>query len=528
MDVLPVDAELEAGDLVAPGATPGTPFRIRERLTELPHGICYRARQDGVAVLLTVVDPVFVADLGVFAGLRRDLDAVRARPHRGILPLHGYGRPDRDVLIVEHDPGGSTIRSFVEQRIARGRPLDAEAGFTLVGHLCNALAALHPDVIHGHLNSDTTFVSESGRVFVSAQAIGRYIARTPGFARHRQAGHLPNVTPEHLLATPQLSPGSDIFALGALFLEMVTGRGLTEAGQPIHALGLVGPPSLLMCLERATAPSATARPPDVGAFKEELAEALREGPLERHTTLSAPIPPPPGPGIPPPVAPPAALRAVSERPPPAPPAAPVRTERPPAPPPPPPRAAPPPTPEVPTPGASSSILGLSLGDIDEVASRLSTIDGVDAGEAVKHEALAPGDQEAAETDSGLDTSRPGKAYFLVRNGALEGPLPFAVLSERAASGELLLEDAVQDRSTGREHPVATVPVLRRLLETSDERAELLRFSQQRAAPRKGPAPDALPKRPTEPKDRRALFTMAWVVLALGGFAAAAWWLMHRG
>lgn len=530
MDALPVDTELEPGDLVAPGATPGSRLRIREHLTDLPHGTCYRAWQDGVAVLLTVVDPVFVADLGVLAGLRRDLDAAAQRPHRGLLPLHGYGRPERKLLIMEHDPGGTTIRTFVEHRIARGRPLDGEAAFTLVGHLCHALAALHPEVIHGYVNADTTFVSESGRVFLSAQAIGRHITRTPGFARHRQAGRLPNVTPEQQLATPQLSPGTDVFALGALFMEMVTGRALVEAGQPIHALGLVGPPSLLMCLERATAPSPTARPPDVEAFRDELAEALKEGPLERHATLSAPIPPPPGPGIPPPVAPPAALRALAtHRAPPPPP--PTRRPPPPAPPPQPTVSPPPPSSSSATPtpvaGSSSSMLGLSMGDMDEVASRLETIDGVSSdvpniGETMSTADDAPG---APAPDSGLDTSRPGQSYFLVRDGAFEGPLPFATLTERASMGELELDDAVQDRTTGQEHPVETIPVLRNLLDTADDRAELLRFSQQRAAPRTGPAPKA-PPRP--PRNLRALYTLAWVLVTLGGFAAAAWWLTSRG
>ncbi len=537
MDALPVDTELDAGDLVAPGATPGSPLRIRERLTELPHGVCYRARQDGVATLLTVVDPVFVADLGVLAGLRRDLDAAAKFPHRGLLPLYGYGRPDRKLLILEHDPGGTTIRTFVEHRIARGRPLDGEAAFTLVGHLCHALAALHPEVIHGYVNADTTFVSESGRVFLSAQAIGRHITRTPGFARHRQAGRLPNVTPEQQLATPQLSPGTDVFALAALFMEMVTGHALVEAGQPIHTLGLVGPPSLLMCLERATAPSPTARPPDVEAFRDELEDALKEGPLQRHTTLSAPIPPPPGPGIPPPVAPPAALRALStHRAPPLPPLPPP----PPPPPPPhrqvsPPRTPPPPPPPAqdasgvptPLPSSSSSMLGLSMGDMDAVASRLETLDGLagefaNIGETMSAAQDAP---ESAAADSGLDISRSGPSYFLVRGGAFEGPLPFATLTERASKGELKLSDAVQDRTTGHEHRVETIPILRKLLDTADDRAELLRFSQQRAAPRTGPAPKA-PPRP--PRDLRALYTLAWVLVALGGFAAAAWWLTTRG
>jgi serine/threonine protein kinase len=488
--------------------------------------------------LVTAIDPVFVADLGVLAGLRRDLDAAGARQHRGLLPLHGYGRPERHLLIVEHDPGGTTIRNFVAHRISRGRPLDAEAAFTLIGHLCNGLAALHPEVIHGYVNADTTFVSESGRVFLSTQALGRYIARTPGFARHRQAGQLPNVTPEQLLATPQLSPGTDVFALGALFLEMVTGRSLMEAGQPIHTLGVVGPPGLLMCLERATAPSPTARPPDVAAFKDELAEALREGPLERHATLSVPIPPPPGPGVPPPVAPPAALRAVPTHqpaPPPPPPAPrPLSTgAAPPRPPTPPPPASPSPagTPE-PTAASSSSMLGLSLKNIDEV--QLSTIDGEDSEVAYLGENLpeptvkpaATGSSEAPPpADSGLNISRAGPSYFIVRDGKLEGPMPFSRISERAASGELELDARVQDRTNGLEHPVASIPVLRRLVETVEDRKELLRFSKQRAAPRTGPAPEPPPKTPRPPKDRRGLYTLLMVLAALGVFVGAGVWLM---
>lgn len=529
MEQLAPDTELTPGDIVAPGATPGTPIRIRDRLTELPHGACYRARQDGVAVLVTVIDPVFVADLGVLAGLRRDLKAAAERPHRNLLPLHGFDRPEQHLLVVEHDPGCTTLRSFVEHRISRGRPLDAEAARTLVGHLCNALDALHPEVIHGSVTLDTTFVSESGRVFLSAQPLGRLISRTPGFARHRQAGRLPNVSPEMLLSEPQLCPGTDVFALGALFLEMVTGAPLLEAGQPIHTLGLVGPAGVLMCLERATAPSSTARPPDVASFHEELTEALLEGPLERHLAGSVPIPPPPDAGAPLP-APPPSRRPLRAAPPPPPPPPPPRAPPPPAPPdrPATPRGAPAPEPD---PSASSSLLGLSLVDMDNI--QLSTLDGVDTDERNLGDSIPAGDApepppapplEPEAPGPGLNTSRQGPSYFIVRKGELLGPMPFSRISERAAAGELELDDRIQDRTNGLEHPVASVAALRRLLETVDERKDLLRFSQQRATPRTGPAPAAPPARP---KDRRALFTLLWVVVTLAGFAAAGGWLMGR-
>ncbi len=505
MDVLAEGAELDAGDLAAPGAAGGSPIRIRAPLTELPHGVCYRARQDGVALLVTVFDPVFSADLGVYAGLRRDLEAAGGRIHRGLLPLYGFGRAGRWMLMLEHDPGGTSFRTFIEHRLARGRPLDAEAAFTLIGHLCNALTALHPEVIHGYVTPDTTYVSESGRVFLSTAALGRWLSRTPGFARHRQAGRLSNIPPEQLLASPKLTPGTDIFALAALFMEMVTGRALAEAGQPIHTLGLVGPPDLLMCLERATAPSPSARPPDVATFKDELAEALREGPLQRHGPASAPIPPPPRAMLPSAGPPPAPPRSI------------------PPPPPAPPRRAPPPPPA----SASSSMLGLSLEDMDLAAQRLETLDGLPGGIHHVGDDIAPagpGERPKADADSGLNTAQPGRAYFLVRGVAIEGPMPFSDLTTRAADGLLSMDDVVQDRTSGAEQRVATIAGLRRLLETADERAELRRFAKQRAAPRTGPRP-ALP--PRAPRDRRGLYTALWVVLALGAFAGAALWLIQR-
>src|SRR5690606_27525254 len=44
--------------------------------------------------------------------------------------------------------------------------------------------------------------------------------------------------------------------------------------------GLLGPEALVACLERATAPSVVARPPDIATFKAELSEAVAEGPVQ--------------------------------------------------------------------------------------------------------------------------------------------------------------------------------------------------------------------------------------------------------
>ena len=186
---------------------------------------------------------------------------------------------------------------------------------------------------------------------------------------------------------------------------------------------------------------------------------------------------------------------------------------------------PPSPPREPTPDPSSiSSLGLSLEDIDQV--QLSTLDGEDANVENIGKNIADDDSASdADADAGptLDISRPGPSYFIVRKDQMEGPMPFSRISERAAAGDLDPDDRVQDRTNGEEYPVCAVPVLQRLLETVDERRELLRFSQQRAAPRTGPAPKPPPARP---RDRRGLVTLGWVVVALAAFAGAGWWLMQ--
>src|SRR5690606_25288754 len=160
--------ELDPGDLQAEDASFGAPFVIGESLGQTPFGERYRARQDNVPVLLTVADPVLVAEPDIRAALERDLERARRVSHRSLLPIYGFGRTTSHFLVVEADPGGGTVRDFAMERIARGKRIDPETAYTLTAHVCNALAALHAEIIHGYVTADTVLVSNSGRVFLGA------------------------------------------------------------------------------------------------------------------------------------------------------------------------------------------------------------------------------------------------------------------------------------------------------------------------------------------------------------------------
>jgi hypothetical protein len=304
VEALAAGDELDSGDLRVPDAAQGSPFTIVGPLGDCPHGVRYLARQDDVPVMLTIVDPVLVAQPNLRATLTRELQKARGVVHRSLLPILGFGRAGSRFVIVEADPGGGTIRQFVHEHAGQGNRIAVETAHTLIAHVCNALGALEDVMVHGYVTADTIHVSSSGRVFVSGAGVGSILPQTRGFARFRADGRLPNIAPEQLETPPALVTGTDVFGVATLFVELVTGKPLLEAGRALSELGLEGPEDLVECLERATAPSPMARPPDAATFKVELAEAIELGPLVlredaapepelEFDLVDDPLPPPP-------------------------------------------------------------------------------------------------------------------------------------------------------------------------------------------------------------------------------------------
>ncbi|MBX7082801.1 MAG: hypothetical protein K1X88_26580 [Nannocystaceae bacterium] len=282
MELIDPGTEFSAESLRVGNQTGGL-LRIEQRITDLPHGDLYRARFGAHTVLVTYVDPVMAAQADVRAWLLRNVARAAALEHRNLLPQHGHVVNGHRLFLVQGNPEGQSARQLVAERAARGRAIDRDAAQTIVGHVCNALTALHQVMVHGFVTLDSVWISTTGRVTLAEPGIGALLTRTRRFERLRTTGRLPQLTPEHLLAPPQLAPGSDVFGVAALLLELLTLHPLPDAGTPLSNLGLFGPADLVLCLERATAPDVGARPPDVLTFKAELSEAMAAGPIDLRT-----------------------------------------------------------------------------------------------------------------------------------------------------------------------------------------------------------------------------------------------------
>lgn len=267
------------------------PVVITSVVTRFPYGIRYRATQGAHPLLITVLDARLTEDEPVRFELVRTLRTASTVKHKNLLPVRGLGRLGEHDAVFEDDPGGLTAREFVTNFAALGRPIDIRTLFVLTGHVTNALRSLHNiGSFHGYITPDTILVSNDRRVYVTSVGFGEVIARWDGITA---------LAPEQRQLPPQLTARTDIFGVAALLVELATGRRLGYAGQRLVELGLDGPESLTHCLERATAPSPMARPPDLDAFVSELEEALESGPI-RYVAFGSEATPLPSPSSPPP------------------------------------------------------------------------------------------------------------------------------------------------------------------------------------------------------------------------------------
>lgn len=266
--------QLRTNETLVPDANPGEPLRIEDPFGRLPFGDRYRGHCGQVPILVTVIDPALSSNEALLGEVFSALHCASQVEHGTLLPIYGFGEAGGYDVVVEADPKADTLATFARNRTARGKSIDPNAIQKLAEDLCNALGVLHQRLIHGFVHSDTVLVSTNGRVFLGGAGFGTTLSQCPRFFLHRQAGRVCGVAPEQLFMPPRVFPGTDVFAVAALFVELATGRGLARAGQPVRELEFDGSDALADCLERATSSSVAERPLDVATFVRELSHAL--------------------------------------------------------------------------------------------------------------------------------------------------------------------------------------------------------------------------------------------------------------
>jgi hypothetical protein len=231
-----------AGDPAWP-ALPG--LEIQEEIARGGMGVVYKAHDPklGRTVAVKMLPPEYAPDPDALARLLREAKALAALSHPNVVSLLFAGEVGgRPYLVLEYVPGGS-----LRQLLRAGPWAEADA-VRLLRAIADATAAAHAlGIIHRDLKPGNILMNkaEGGRGKAEPESLSAFplppSALLPkvadfGLARFLDAADKQTVTGE-VLGTPEymapeqalgradlVGPETDVWALGGLLYEVLTGR----------------------------------------------------------------------------------------------------------------------------------------------------------------------------------------------------------------------------------------------------------------------------------------------------------------
>jgi len=197
------------------------PFEILEQIGEGGMGVVYRARYvvNGRQVALKML-PGDISDKTALARFEREVEVLKTLRHPNIVRCFGGVCEDkRRFYAMELLEGGS----LEDQLVAKGKlPWELVIQYGL--QMCSALDYSHEKgVIHRDVKPSNFLISPSGQLKLSDFGLASVSATRKITAAGKTAGTFLYMAPEQIRGQ-DVTPRTDLYALGCVLYELVTGQ----------------------------------------------------------------------------------------------------------------------------------------------------------------------------------------------------------------------------------------------------------------------------------------------------------------
>ena len=222
------------------------PYEIVTVLGAGGMGRVYRAHDGrlGRDVALKVIAAEGATDLSRRERFEQEARAAAALNHPNILAVFDIGAADGSPYIVSELLEGETLR----ERIARGR-LGSRAASEIAIQIAKGLAAAHErGIFHRDLKPANIFVTKDGTAKILDFGLaklreprmtdGSTVTSAPGTDPGTVMGTVGYMAPEQIRGEP-VDHRADIFALGCVIYEMVTGQRAFSAPTSVETMSAV-------------------------------------------------------------------------------------------------------------------------------------------------------------------------------------------------------------------------------------------------------------------------------------------------
>lgn len=201
-------------------------LQITELLGAGGMGAVYKARQEGLdrVVALKILPEEFGHDVKFALRFTREARTLAKLNHPNIVSVYEFGHVDDTYYFLMEYVDGSTLRDVV----AAGQLAPAHA-LAIVPHLCDALQYAHDNgVIHRDIKPENILMAVDGSVKIADFGLSRILGDQDQpsalTGTHQIMGTPRYMAPEQLEGARGVDHRADIYSLGVVFYEMLTGE----------------------------------------------------------------------------------------------------------------------------------------------------------------------------------------------------------------------------------------------------------------------------------------------------------------
>ncbi|TAL08042.1 MAG: Stk1 family PASTA domain-containing Ser/Thr kinase, partial [Chloroflexota bacterium] len=223
------------------GTVLGGRYRLIELLGQGGMATIYRARDAQLErdVAVKVLRPEYGRDPDFFARFRQEAQSAASLNHPGVVAVYDYGTDPVGPFIIMELVDGEDLGSIIR----RSGALPPRQAARLTSQIARAIAAAHASgFVHRDIKPSNVLVTSEGRVKVTDFGIARAIAEAALTLPGTTLGSVHYFSPEQARGE-MATPASDIYSLGIVLYELLTGRRPWEgdSAAAIATARLTGP-----------------------------------------------------------------------------------------------------------------------------------------------------------------------------------------------------------------------------------------------------------------------------------------------
>jgi serine/threonine protein kinase len=196
-------------------------------------GAVYKARQTELdrVVALKILPSAIAHDPAFSKRFTREARALAKLNHPGIVALYEFGRTGDLFFFLMEFVDGVNLRQLLQ-----GERLSAREALAIVPRICDALQYAHDSgIVHRDIKPENILLDRQGSVKIADFGLAKLVGPEPAFPPNESAvtgftevgklmGTPAYMAPEQIDHPASVDHRADIYALGVIFYQMLTGK----------------------------------------------------------------------------------------------------------------------------------------------------------------------------------------------------------------------------------------------------------------------------------------------------------------